>query len=95
MELLLDSKTEQIGSKETSPYVGSEAGTENAWGQPPLSHYFIVRDGQILRGRTENDISLHQDSRIELVLDIDLEEEFEAWDLLSDEALISFEQGLE
>lgn len=86
----LDSRTETI-NEVAFPYVNSAPIDQDYhWGQPPASYYSFIVLGNTLRGQPVSDIrEAYLPSH-----DIALDDELQAWDALSDEALMCFEQEL-
>ena len=96
MMIRLDSRTETFMAA-ASPYVTSAPmDPDYHWGQPPASHYVFIVVGDTLRGQPISDIkevcvASHR-MGYPPVVESQLDEEFQAWDMLSDEALMNFEQ---
>lgn len=89
----LDSRTETT-AREAPAYVGSESG-HAAWGQPPISHYHFTMVGGTLRGQLiSGTYCSFSEDRLPTVIDSQLAAEFAAWERVSDEALVAFEESL-
>lgn len=73
-------------------YVTSEYAM-SVWGQPAVSQYVFVLEGSILKGTMISSLPvLEAPTR---ALELALDRELAAWDVLSDEALEKFESELE
>jgi hypothetical protein len=95
----VDSRTETV-IEAGSPYVTSApVDLDYHWGQPPASHYVFIVVGDTLRGQPiSNDRGVYVSSyhgECLPVIESQLDEEFQAWDILSDEALVNFERDLD
>jgi hypothetical protein len=93
----LDMESPYMDIEPSGLYMTSES-KRSAWGQPPISHYvFTVVDGA-LHGQLvsqESDVYASLSAECLFVVEPQLDLEFQAWDTLSDEALIDFEQQLD
>lgn len=83
-----------ITRSDGSPYVTSES-REGQWGQPSVSYYRFTIEGSRMVGTLVSDLYLSSGSRHTADERDALMQEFGEWDVLSDEALLNFEQGLE
>jgi len=75
-------------------YVTSEP-QDSEWGQPPASQYVFTIEGTRLLGEPIAGIYLPSSPPEVPPIDSCLMEEFEAWELASDEALTNFEEALD
>jgi hypothetical protein len=90
----LDSRAE-IVELEDAPYVASESG-DSSWGQPPVSHYFLIVRGSVIYGQTISGVYLHAPEPEKwAVADPGLHAELAAWEAASDQDFWEFEEGLE
>jgi hypothetical protein len=99
MMVRIDSRTETV-IEAACPYMTSApVDLDYHWGQPPASHYVFIVVGDTLRGQPISDIKEIYVSSHHMeyppVIESQLDREFQAWDMLSDEALVSFEQELD
>ena len=95
----IDSRTETL-MEAAPPYMTSAPlDPDYHWGQPPASHYVFTVVGDTLRGQPISDIKEVHVSSHRMghppVVESQLDEEFQAWDILSDKALMNFEQELD
>ncbi len=88
---VMDSGTRTLTRTYETLYVGSEE-----WGQPPASQHVIeIRRDRGGEGKQQSESIYVTTGPVDSVADRDLEAEFAAWDMASDEALLSFEAGLD
>jgi len=94
----IDSRTETV-VKVASSYITSAPIEDDRWGQPPASQYVFTLVGDTLHGQLISGTEeVHVPSRsLEYlpIIDPQLDMEFQAWDMLSDEALMNFERELD
>ena len=92
--LLLDSTTQELIPRRPT-YVASES-RASAWGNPPISHMFFVRNHSILVGFADVYAYCTPPEELSTTPSLceDLQAEMAAWEQLSDEALSLFELGL-
>jgi hypothetical protein len=88
--IVIDSGTRTLTRRGETLYVSSEE-----WGQPPASRHIIE-----MQARQGTDADSQSESiyvatgPAEVSVDPELEAEFAAWDIASDEALLNFEAEL-
>ena len=80
--------------REVGPVYVTSAPRDSEWGQPSASYYVFVTDGSRMHGELVSDIYMPSPPSETLTSASRLAFEFEAWDALSDEALMHFEQEL-
>ena len=80
----------------TSPYVSSESGATQLWGQPPATHYvFTIRDSVIIGIPRSGIYAEAMDIATPQWPDSSLLSELAIWELASDRDLQSFERDLD
>lgn len=90
-----DSRTENV-SPNSAVYITSEP-AEDRWGQPSASKYVFWIEGTKVRGTLLSGVYISQYSSegTHPNASSTLAKDTEAWDMLSDEALLDFEASLE
>lgn len=87
---IIDSGTRTLTREPETLYASSEE-----WGQPPASHQIIeIQAGQDTDEKLKSESIYVATGPAKATVDPELEAEFAAWDIASDEALLSFETEL-